>query len=149
MVQDLVRTNSLLLGVGRVEYLDKGFSDDAKFVLWQNGEPCYVLRIIKTTSVDRRRAEFGYLERYFANGVKCARPVQFGVIQEKRMVLLACKLHQALEKNLTRTQGTAPEGSAKGAAPWAKFLRPSRPEFQESSTGRAASPAWHRNPRTP
>ena len=67
----------LLAGVERTEYLDKGFSHDSKYVLWENGGPKFLLRVSEIEETARRRSEFELLTRHYRRGVLCSQPYEF------------------------------------------------------------------------
>ena len=42
--EPIVAKSEQLRSVDRIEFLDKGFSDERKYILWENGERTYLLR---------------------------------------------------------------------------------------------------------
>jgi aminoglycoside phosphotransferase (APT) family kinase protein len=68
--------------VDQIEYLDKGFSADEKYVLWQGGQPALLLRLSGSKDVERRRQEFGIVSAHHERGIACPRPAAFGVLND-------------------------------------------------------------------
>lgn len=80
--QDIVGSTPLMQGVSRIEYLDKGYSTDRKYILWERGEPRFLLRLSDIESCERRRADFEMMKRHFERGVSCSEPFLFGVTED-------------------------------------------------------------------
>lgn len=78
----IVAATPLLGGVESVEQLSAGYSDDKKYVLWQNGEPRYLLRLSSSESATRRRTEFGILAALKDGGILCPTPHMFGITED-------------------------------------------------------------------
>ena len=74
----IVGQSAILSNVERMELLDRGFSDDRKYILWERGDPVYLLRISSIEERGRRRSDFGLMQAHYHRGVKCSQPVEFG-----------------------------------------------------------------------
>ena len=68
----------MLDSVEKIEFLDKGYSSDEKFLFWEDGGPRYLLRLSEIGLEERRRAQFDLLGEHHRNGVTCPRPHAFG-----------------------------------------------------------------------
>lgn len=80
LITRVIQGEPLLAGVDRIEHLPKGFSPDLKFVLWKGTQPHYLLRLVSVSNLQRARAEFEIIGRQHGRGIRCPRPVLFGVI---------------------------------------------------------------------
>ena len=63
----------------RVEPIDKGWSDDRKFRVETADGQKLLLRVADRAEYDRKKAEYGMLERVARLGVPMTRPVAFGL----------------------------------------------------------------------
>ena len=81
----IVAQSQLLRAVERIEFLDKGFSDERNYVLWERGEPVYLLRISGADKSRRRQWDFDQLHTHYERGVRCSRPLEFGVDESGRL----------------------------------------------------------------
>jgi aminoglycoside phosphotransferase (APT) family kinase protein len=68
-----------LENTGKIEFLDKGFSEDRKYVLWERGVPAYLVRLSRLEHVERRENDFHLMKEHFDRGVLCSEPIVFGV----------------------------------------------------------------------
>ena len=82
VARQIVGDLPLLDGVDRVEHLDKGYSHDKKYVLWDTVGPRYLLRISGIEFLERRRRQFDLMERHRGHGVLCPEPLAFGVHED-------------------------------------------------------------------
>ncbi len=80
IVQTIVETEPQLADVERIEFLDKGYSPDRKFVLHCGRGDCYLLRISEIKLQERRLQEFNLIGRFHSKGVSCPEPVAFGTL---------------------------------------------------------------------
>lgn len=64
--------------VTRIEFLDKGYSYDRKYILYMGERPRYLLRLSDIDQIERKQGEFDLLRRLHGNGVPCSQPVVFG-----------------------------------------------------------------------
>ena len=78
-VEPIVARSGRLRSVDRIEFLDKGFSEERKYILWQDGERTYLLRISGIEKLLRRRREFELLHTLHGRGIRCSPPLEFGV----------------------------------------------------------------------
>ena len=78
-VQAIVSQSEQLRSVDHIEFLDKGFSDERKYILWENGERTYLLRISGIERLVRRRRDFELLCVHHKRGIRCPPPLEFGV----------------------------------------------------------------------
>jgi aminoglycoside phosphotransferase (APT) family kinase protein len=65
--------------ITEVQFLEKGYSTDRKFLLHTLFGPEFVLRISCISETDLRRAQYDYMVQVRAAGVTCSEPVAFGV----------------------------------------------------------------------
>ncbi len=84
VARNIVATTPLLRGVERVEYLDRGYSTDKKYVLWERGEPRFLLRLAEAGLFERRKADFEMMRRHHERGVRCSEPFLVGVTGDGR-----------------------------------------------------------------
>ena len=68
----------MLGSVEKIEFLDKGYSSDEKFLLWEDGGPRYLLRLSDIGLEERGREQFGLLAEHHHNGVPCPKLYEFG-----------------------------------------------------------------------
>ena len=78
-VQAIVSQSEQLRSVDHIEFLDKGFSDERKYILWENGERTYLLRISGIERLLQRRRDFELLCMHHKRGIRCPPPLEFGV----------------------------------------------------------------------
>ena len=57
----IIKQCPLLTGIERIQFLARGFSAEHKFILWQHGEPAYVLRISDIEQSQAREVYFHLL----------------------------------------------------------------------------------------
>ena len=74
-----------LRSVDRIEVLDKGFSDERKYILWESGERTYLLRTSGIESFLRRRRDFELLRVHHKRGIRCSPPLEFGVDEPSQL----------------------------------------------------------------
>ena len=78
----VVAATPRLESVERVEYLDKGFSKDRKYILWERRGPKFLMRLADIALVDRRKAEFEILRVHHGRGSPCPEPFEFGTTED-------------------------------------------------------------------
>ncbi|RAV16648.1 aminoglycoside phosphotransferase family protein [Paenibacillus contaminans] len=73
----------LLCGSSKLERIHKGYSSDAKYIVYaSDGRPQYILR---TYGIDRdpaKRLEYNSLKHMEKHDVTCSRPIEIGVLPE-------------------------------------------------------------------
>ena len=74
----IVKRCPLLADIERIEVLARGFSAEQKFILWQRGEPAYVLRTSSVEQCRQRELGFDLLRAHYSSGVRCSQPFYFG-----------------------------------------------------------------------
>ncbi|MCI0440482.1 MAG: phosphotransferase [Chloroflexi bacterium] len=79
VAQAIVASTPLLRAVERVEFLNKGYSTDSKYVLWQNGEPRFLLRLAEAGLYERRKSDFEMMRLHHERGIGCSEPFLVGV----------------------------------------------------------------------
>ena len=84
-VEAIVAQSEQLRSVDRIEFLDKGFSDEREYVLWESGERTYLLRISGLEKSLRRRQDFELLRVHHNRGIRCSPPLEFGVDESGRL----------------------------------------------------------------
>lgn len=72
-----------------VEFLDKGYSFDRKFILHTRGEDRFLLRISDVAEARMRREEFENLAKARQAGVLCPEALHFGVSEEYSVCYMA------------------------------------------------------------
>lgn len=82
LAKQITAASPLASGIERVEFLDKGCSDDKKFVLWEKGEPRYVLRLSEANQYERRETELDIMSRLRRREVLCPEPHGSGITQD-------------------------------------------------------------------
>ena len=80
--REVVAQTPLLHGIERVESLDEGYSDDEKFILWQDGQPLYLLRLSPLEYQERRRTDIAIMAMLFEAGIRCPRPFLSGTTRD-------------------------------------------------------------------
>ena len=83
--ESIVAKSEQLRSADRIEFLDKGFSEDRKYILWENGEPTYLLRTSGIDKLLRRRREFELLSTLHERGIRCSPPLEFGVDEPSQL----------------------------------------------------------------
>ena len=68
----IVAESDLLRSVDAIEFLDKGFSDERKYILSEGGDPIYLLRIGSIDNLLRRRRDFDLLRTHVTTGESAA-----------------------------------------------------------------------------
>jgi len=81
VAESIVSTTPQLQTIGKITYLDEGYSDDEKYVLWEDTEPKYLLRISALDSAPRREAEHKLLRTLADAGIRCSNSYLFGITQ--------------------------------------------------------------------
>ena len=81
----IVGQSDQLRSVGAIEFLDRGFSDERKYILWENGERTYLLRISGIEKLLRRRQDFDLLSIHHKRGIRCSPPLEFGVHEPNQL----------------------------------------------------------------
>ncbi|MFC1601196.1 aminoglycoside phosphotransferase family protein [Candidatus Sumerlaeota bacterium] len=81
-VERIIDAHELLGGVERTEFLDRGYSDDKKYVLWTKGAPSYLVRLSELKFTERRRKDFDLMKLHHERGVPCSEPLIFGADEE-------------------------------------------------------------------
>ena len=84
-VEAIVALSERLRSVDAIEFLDKGFSDERKYILWAGGDPTYLLRISGIDKLLRRRRDFELLRTHHNRGIRCSPPLEFGVDEQSRL----------------------------------------------------------------
>ena len=79
VAKDIAASLLLLRAVTRVELLDKGFSPDKKYVLWEGDAPKFLLRLSDIKLQERRVADFEMMVKHYERGVKCPKPYTLGI----------------------------------------------------------------------
>ena len=75
----VVAQSEAVRSVDRIEFLDKGYSDERKYVLWEGGRRTYLLRTSGIENSLRRRQDFELLRVHHKRGIRCSPPLEFGV----------------------------------------------------------------------
>ena len=83
--EPIVARSGRLRSVDRIEFLDKGFSEERKYILWEDGERTYLLRISGIEKLLRRRQEFELLHTLHDRGIRCSPPLEFGVDEPSQL----------------------------------------------------------------
>ncbi len=81
----IVALSDQLRSVDAIEFLDKGFSDERKYILWESGEPTYLLRISGIEKLLRRQRDFDLLRTHHDRGIRCSPPLEFGINKQSRL----------------------------------------------------------------
>ena len=84
-VEAIVAQSDQLRSVDAIEFLNKGFSDERKYILWESGEPTYLLRISSIEKLLRRRRDFDLLRTHHDRGIRCSPPLEFGINKQSRL----------------------------------------------------------------
>ncbi|CAG7644536.1 aminoglycoside phosphotransferase family protein [Paenibacillus allorhizosphaerae] len=109
LLSDIRRTASF----DNYEFLLKGHSNAKKVILFQSGEPVYLLRVYDADSFARRSEEYDYLERHYNHGVNCQKPVAIGLADELKLCYLL----------LTYTEGQSGEEALPGLSPESQYMQ--------------------------
>ena len=72
----------------RVEPLEKGLSNDRKYCIETVDRQKLLLRVADIAEYERKKAEYGMLERVARLGVPMTRPIAFGLCEDGRRVYL-------------------------------------------------------------
>ena len=83
--EPIVARSEQLRSVDRIEFLDKGFSDERKYILWEGGEPTYLLRTSGIDKLLRRQQDFETLLTLHKRGIRCSPPIEFGVDEPSQL----------------------------------------------------------------
>ena len=84
-VEAIVAQSEQLHSVDRIEFLDKGFSDERKYILWESGERTYLLRTSDIEKLLRRRRDFELIRVHHKRGIRCSPPLEFGVDEPSQL----------------------------------------------------------------
>jgi aminoglycoside phosphotransferase (APT) family kinase protein len=79
VVQQIISSTPLLGSVDRVEYLDKGYSTEKKYVLRESGIPKFLLRLSDISNLESRQKTFDLIRQHYERGSLCPRPYHTGV----------------------------------------------------------------------
>ncbi|MCM3746932.1 aminoglycoside phosphotransferase family protein [Paenibacillus pasadenensis] len=67
----------------KMEKIDKGYSNDDKYIIFNAEEkPQYILRIYPIEVSSNKRSDFEALKRMELQGINCSRPIEIGVLPE-------------------------------------------------------------------
>ena len=77
VAEALIRNANLPAPIAEIEFLDKGYSADRKYVLRSHGGTDYLLRISDIAEEQVRRANFELVSRLWAKGIACPHPICF------------------------------------------------------------------------
>ena len=94
----IVARSEQLRSVDRIGFLDKGFSDERKYILWENGERPYLFRTSGIEKLLRRRRDFELLRTHHKRGIRCSPPLEFGVDEPSQLLLYPARLHSWRER---------------------------------------------------
>ena len=81
----IIAESDQLRTVDAIEFLDKGFSDERKYVLSEGGEPIYLLRISGIESCCVVGGTSSSVRTHHNRGIRCSRPLEFGVDEQSRL----------------------------------------------------------------
>lgn len=77
---------SLLRNSSKLERIHKGYSNDGKYIVYDNsGAPQYILRTYSSDQDKSKRLEFSRLQLMEKHDVKCLRPIEIGVLTEQNL----------------------------------------------------------------
>lgn len=82
LAQQIIAITPMLGRVEKVECLDKGFSTEKKYVLWEDGTPVYLLKLGDIEIRQRRQTDFSIMRQHHQQGVLCSEPYLFGVTED-------------------------------------------------------------------
>jgi len=82
-VEALVRQANLPEPVTGIEFLDKGYSTDRKYVLRSQNGTDYLLRVSDIAGEHVRRADFDLVSRLWEAGIACPQPICFSKVPEQ------------------------------------------------------------------
>lgn len=71
-----------------VELLNKGWSNDKKYILTDYNNETYLLRISDVALYDKRLTQFNLLNSLISNNLNCPKPIEFGYINEDNIYIL-------------------------------------------------------------
>ena len=86
--QEIVATTTDLRGVDRIEHLEKGYSHDLKYILWESADPKYLLRLCDIKTIDRLRFQFEVITEHYRSGIPCPEPLAVGATGDGKMSYL-------------------------------------------------------------
>lgn len=70
----------------KIEQIHKGYSSDSKYIVYgQSGRPQYILRTYGIDQVENKRMEYSRISMMEEQGATCSRPVDIGVLPDKRL----------------------------------------------------------------
>lgn len=72
----------------RIEFLDKGWSEDKKFYIKDIKGNQYLLRISDPERYEQRRREYQYLQKMYAMGLPVSQPLEYGLLLDGRVYSL-------------------------------------------------------------
>lgn len=81
----IIAKSEQLRSIDAIEFLDKGFSDERKFILLQGGEPTYLIRISSIEKLSRRQRDFELLRTHHVRGIRCSQPLELGIDERSRL----------------------------------------------------------------
>ena len=77
VAEALIRNANLPAPIAEIEFMDKGYSADRKYLLRSHGGTDYLLRISDIAEEQVRRANFDLVSRLWAKGIACPQAVCF------------------------------------------------------------------------
>ena len=84
LAEALIRDLPVSKNISGIEFLDKGYSVDRKYLLYSNGEPCYLLRVSDISEESARRSDFDLVSQLWTKGIACPQQIAFGVDTEQQ-----------------------------------------------------------------
>ena len=78
----LIRDLPIRHEVTKVEFLDKGYSTDRKYLLWTGDRIAYLLRVSDISEEQKRRSDYDLTARLHEKGIACPRPIAFGTNED-------------------------------------------------------------------
>ena len=82
VIDEVIAITPQLKSVDRVEFLNRGFSPDKKYILWEFERPCFLLRISPLKLKEKRQREFDLLKLHYARKVPCSKPICWGTTRD-------------------------------------------------------------------
>ena len=84
LAKALIRDLPIFNDISGIEFLDKGYSADRKYLLFSNGEPRYLLRVSDISEESTRRSDFDLVSQLWTKGIACPQQISFGVDTEQQ-----------------------------------------------------------------